>query len=102
MVNKGVSEGAPSFAIHSASHLIQTRLEQQLTETSVYQPTRCFLEQLWSRIWNGAALAFYEHAKPVWQGETQAVDEFLIGNEPNEKVTKLWWNYVPGAYLRKG
>jgi transcriptional accessory protein Tex/SPT6 len=60
MVNKGVSEGVPSFAIHSASRLIQTRLEQQLTETSVYEPTKCFLEQLWSRISNGAALAFYE------------------------------------------
>ncbi|MDA9220107.1 hypothetical protein N9O79_05235 [Luminiphilus sp.] len=46
MVNKGVSEGVPLFAIHSASRLIQTRLEQQFIETNVYGPTKCFLEQL--------------------------------------------------------
>ena len=46
MLNKGVSEGVPSFTIQSASRLIQTPLEQQFIETSVYEPTKCFLEQL--------------------------------------------------------
>lgn len=71
-------------------------------DLDVYEPTKFVMDQLWSHMPNGAVLAFDEYAKPAWQGESQAVDEFLQENGLKETLKKFPWNSTPGAYLIKG
>jgi hypothetical protein len=57
------------------------------------------IEELWNLMPAGAVMAFDEYAKPAWQGESLAVDEFLAGK--HQTLKKFSWNSSPGAYLVK-
>lgn len=78
------------------------RISLVYLDLDVYKPTKLVIERLWDRMPNGAVIAFDEYAKPAWQGESQAVDEFLAENNRLERLKKFSWNSTPGAYLVKG
>lgn len=69
-------------------------------DLDIYKPTKLALDLIWDRVPRGGVLCFDEYAVPAWEGETQAVDEFL--ESKSERLLKLPWNSSPGAYLVKG
>jgi len=77
------------------------RLSLVYLDLDVYEPTKFVLERVWDCMPAGAVLAFDEYAKPAWQGETAAVDEFLTKNKRTEKLRKFRWNSTPGAFFVK-
>lgn len=68
-------------------------------DLDVYKPTKFVIEELWEKMPKGAVIAFDEYAKPAWQGESSAVDEFFLTK--NQKIRKFRWNSSPGAFIIK-
>jgi hypothetical protein len=69
-------------------------------DVDLYAPTRVALEHVWDKVPRGGVILFDEYGIEDWQGETQAVDEFLA-SRPEQRLRKLEWTNVPAAFLIK-
>ena len=71
-------------------------------DVDLYKPTKIALEQLWPKLSKGGILIFDEYGIGDWQGETQAVDEFIKTLDDKDiKLKTLCWGNVPAAYIIK-
>lgn len=55
-------------------------------DTDLYAPTKAILDNLHSRLVKGGLFVFDEWNYLQWQGETQAVDEFLLTHKDYEMI----------------
>jgi hypothetical protein len=69
-------------------------------DCDLYAPTKSALEALWPRMSRGGLVLFDEYAIADWPGETQAVDEFLVGH-PELRVRTLPWTNAPAGFIIK-
>ena len=95
LVEGDVTETVPKWVAENPGR----RLSLVYLDLDVYRPTKVVMEKLWKLMPNGAVMAFDEYAKPTWQGESQAVDEFL--GDKLQVLQKFSWNSSPGAFLVK-
>lgn len=71
-------------------------------DADMYIPTKVGLEHFWDLVVPGGAVLFDEYGIRPWQGESDAVDEFLASRCIREKIRRLDWAPNPGGYIIKG
>ncbi len=70
-------------------------------DVDLYEATKFGLEKLFDKVVSGGVVIFDEYALQPWEGETQAVEEFLLAKGLKYTLRKLPFSSSPGAYLIK-
>lgn len=67
-------------------------------DCDIYKPTKVALEYFWPLVVPGGVVLFDEYGIRPWQGESNAVDEYLQGKA---KIKRFDWAPNPGGYVIK-
>jgi hypothetical protein len=68
-------------------------------DCDMYKPTKVGLEYLWDLVVPGGVVLFDEYGIRPWEGESNAVDEFLEGK--GLRIQRFDWCANPGGYVFK-
>jgi len=96
LIDGDIGDSVPRFVAENPG----VRFSLVHFDCDLYAPTKAALSAIWPKISRGGVVLFDEYALKEWQGESQAVDEFLA-EQPHIRLHTLDWTNSPAAYLVK-